>query len=91
MIIFKTAFIIESKPKNSNHRLFKNVVTEVPCCLVAEIELCNTSTTRNNKVNRVKVYARWDNRVFEVLSQNELHNLLSQCVVREDYQPVFMV
>ena len=55
MIKFKTEFIIEEKPKGSNHRMFK-LIGELPFMLQAEIDLVNTSTTRNNKVNRIKVF-----------------------------------
>lgn len=90
MIKFKTAFIIEEKPKGSNHRMFK-LIGELPFMLQAEIDLVNTSTTRNNKVNRIKVFNHYDHEDFVIVSQNELHNLLSQCKIREDYQPVFLL
>ena len=90
MIKFKTAFIIEEKPKGSNHRMFK-LIGELPSILQAEIDLVNTSTTRNNKVNRIKVFNPYDPEDFVIVSQNELDNLLSQCKIREDYQPVFLI
>ena len=90
MIKFKTAFIIEEKPKGSKHRMFK-LIGELPSILQAEIELVNTATTRNNKVNRIKVFNPYNPEDFVIVSQNELDNLLSQCKIREDYQPVFLL
>ena len=90
MIKFKTAFIIEEKPKGSNHRMFK-LIGELPFMLQAEIDLVNTATTRNNKVNRIKVFNPYDHEDFVIVSKNELDNLLSQCKIREDYQPVFLI
>ena len=90
MIKFETAFIIEEVPKNSKHRM-TGLISSLPFLMCAEIELVNTSTTRNNKVNRVKVYPAYDLTKFVIVSQNELHNILSQCKIREDYKPTFLV
>ena len=90
MIKFKTAFIIEEILKGSKHRMFK-LIGELPSILQAEIELVNTKTSRNNKVNRIKVFNPYNPEDFVVVSQNELDNLLSQCKIREDYQPVFLL
>lgn len=90
MIKFKTAFIIEEIPKGSKHRMFK-LIGELPSILQAEIDLVNTSTTRNNKVNRIKVFNPYNPEDFVIVSQNELDNLLSQCKIREYYQPVFLI
>ncbi len=69
MIKFKTSFITEEKPKGSNHRMFK-LISELPCILQAEIDLVNTSTTRNNKVNRIKVFNPHTPENFVIVSQN---------------------
>ena len=90
MIKFKTAFIIEEIPKGSKHRMFK-LIGELPFMLQAEIDLVNTSTTRNNKVNRIKVFNPYNPEDFVIVSQNELDNLLSQCKIREDYQAAFLL
>ena len=90
MIKFETAFIIEEIPKGSKHRMFK-LIGELPSILQAEIELVNTSTTRNNKVNRIKVFNPYNPEDFVIVSQNELDNLLSQYKIREDYQPIFLL
>lgn len=90
MITFKTAFIIEEKPNRTKHRLF-SLTDELPCMFVASIDLVNTSTTRNNKVNRIKVSTAHETERFVVLSQNELDNLLSQCKIKSDYKPILLV
>lgn len=90
MIKFETAFIIEDVPKNSKYRML-GLISSLPFLMCAEIELINTSTTRNNKVNRVKVYSAYDSNKFVIVSQNELDNILSQCKIREDYKPTFLV
>ena len=90
MIKFKTAFIIEEKLKDSDKLLFK-LAGEFPCIFQAEIDFTNASTTRNNEVNMVKVFVCYKSEEYIVVSQNELDNLLSQCKLREDYQPVFLL
>ena len=90
MIKFETAFIIEEVPKNSKHRMI-GLISSLPFLMCAEIELVNTSLSRNNKVNRVKVYPAYDSTKFVIVSQNELDNILSQCKLREDYKQTFLV
>ena len=90
MIKFETAFIIEEVPKNSKHRML-GLISSLPFLMCAEIELVNTSISRNNRVNRVKVYPAYDSTKFVIVSQNELDNILSQCKIREGYKPTFLV
>ena len=53
--------------------MFK-LISKLPSILQAEIDLVNTSTTRNNKVNRIKVFNPYDHEDFVIVSQNELDN-----------------
>ena len=70
--------------------MFK-LIEDLPLLLQAEIELVNTKTSRNNKVNRIKVFNPYNPEDFVIVSQNELDNLLSQCKIREDYQAAFLL
>lgn len=68
-----------------------SIIDKLPFSFVSEIYLVNTKAHRNNRVNKVKVYDAYDYNKFVVVTQNELDNLLSQCKLREEYKPVFLV
>ena len=51
------------------------------------LQLTTDLHSLNNKLYQLKI----TREVFVIVSQNELDNLLSQCKIREDYQPVFLL